>query len=70
MTTSQFTTIILKPSEGFVLTQADEKTPLAKMVFASQIALGSNDSLENWKEITVEEAERLKEEQKEANQPK
>lgn len=62
MTTTEFTTTILKPSDGFVLTQANDDTPLEERTFATLIALGKNDSPDAWKEITEAEAERLKEE--------
>lgn len=51
--------IILEPSEGMVYTQK-ENVNLENRVITDRIYLGVNDSEDNWKEITLEEAEILK----------
>lgn len=59
MKSNTFTTIILTPENGFVLTQSND-VELEQRIIASQIALGANDSVDNWKEITIEEGEQIK----------
>ena len=64
MIQEQFTTVILKCDEEHRLTQVEE-VDIKDRITASVVALGKNDSVDNWKEITIEEAneyERLKEE--------
>lgn len=64
MDVSSYTTIIITPQEGMYLTQVDN-VDIEKRVVATTVAIGSNDSAMNWKEITAEEAEsinKLKEE--------
>lgn len=53
----EVTIIILKADEGKYLTQVSED--IDKRIVVPEIALGSNDSPDNWKEITVEEAEEI-----------
>lgn len=65
MKQESFTTLIIKPSEGMFLTQAGEVDILDR-VFATKVAIGKEDSPDNWREITAEEADILKAEQKEA----
>lgn len=62
MIITDFTTTILKASEGFVITNSKD-VDIKDRVFASEIALGKNDSQENWKEIPQAEADALKEAQ-------
>ena len=61
---------ILKPNEGCVLTQSAE-VELQNRVFSEEIWLAATDAPENWKDITIEEAEALKKQQEELanNQP-
>ena len=66
MVQESFTTIILTPSEGFFLTQIDENIDINERIVASQVALGRYDKPENWKEISSEEAEEIKNLQEEA----
>lgn len=54
-----FTTIIIEAEEGKYLTQASSDTPIAQRVCATKIALGRNDSPENWVEITAEQAKEI-----------
>lgn len=55
---------ILKPNEGCVLTQSAE-VELQNRVFSEEIWLAATDSPENWKDISIEEAEQLKKQQEE-----
>ena len=55
---------ILKPNEGCVLTQSAE-VELQNRVFSDEIWLAATDSPDNWKDISIEEAEALKEQQEE-----
>lgn len=65
MIQSTFTTRVLAPEEGHLLTQAGN-VDIKDRVFSDKLFLGCNDSPENWKEITIEEADQLKAEQEEA----
>ena len=58
---------ILKPNDGCVLTQSAE-VELQNRVFSEEIWLASTDSPENWKDISIEEAEQLKKQQEELQQ--
>ena len=55
---------ILKPNEGCVLTQSAD-VELQTRVFSEEIWLAATDSPENWKDISIEEAEQLKKQQEE-----
>ena len=55
---------ILKPNEGCVLTQSAD-VDLQNRVFSDEIWLAATDSPENWKDISIEEAEQLKQQQEE-----
>ena len=55
---------ILKPNEGCVLTESAE-VELQNRVFSEEIWLAATDAPENWKDITIEEAEELKRQQEE-----
>lgn len=50
-----FTTIVLHAEEGKFLTQAAD-VPIEARVIGTTIALGKNDSPENWKEISAYKA--------------
>lgn len=65
MKKTSFTTIILTAARGKYLTQASQDIDIKERVIATKVALGSNDSSDNWCEITAEdkeEFERLKNE--------
>ena len=55
---------ILKPNAGCVLTQSAD-VELPTRVFSEEIWLAATDAPENWKDITIEEAEQLKAKQEE-----
>lgn len=54
---------ILKPKEGFYLTQADNTIDVINRMFFTVIVLAPTDSIENYKEISIEEANIIKKEQ-------
>lgn len=60
MKQSQFTTTILEAEEGKYITQVAD-VDVSQRVLVTKIALSYYDSPDNWKEITEEEAEELKE---------
>ena len=55
---------ILKPNAGCLLTQSAD-VELQTRVFSEGIWLAATDAPENWKDITIEEAEALKQQQEE-----
>ena len=55
---------VLKPNNGCLLTQSAD-VELQNRVFSDEIWLATTDSPENWKDITIEEAEALKKQQEE-----
>ena len=55
---------ILKPNAGCVLTQSAD-VDLQNRVFSEEIWLAATDSPDNWKDIRIEEAEQLKQQQAE-----
>ena len=55
---------ILKPNAGCVLTQSAD-VELQNRVFSEEIWLAATDAPENWKDIAIEEAEALKQQQEE-----
>lgn len=61
MKTQNYTVTILTASEGHKLTQAADIDIKSRFI-VSQVALGANDSIENWKEITDAEAAAIEEE--------
>lgn len=63
MTKEEFTTKVLKADKGYMLTQSADIN-ITERIFGTTIYLASTDSEDNWKEITTEEADKLKEEQK------
>lgn len=65
MKSTEFTTTILKPDEGYFLTQVED-VDIRNRVIATTVALGKNDSADNWKEINSEIAEEYRKLQKEA----
>ena len=54
---------ILRPSEGYYLTQASDEVDVKDRVFLKTLVLALTDLPENWKEISIEEANVIKEEQ-------
>ena len=63
LTNKQVEVRILKPKDGFVLTQSNSTIDVKYRRFYKTIVLSPSDSPENYKEITIEEAEALKAEQ-------
>ena len=64
MVQESFTTVVLKASDGFFLTQTEE-VDIKERIIATVVALGKYDAPQNWREIPKEEAEeynRIKEE--------
>ena len=55
---------ILKPNEGCVITQSAD-VELQNRVFSEEIWLAATDAPENWKDISIEDAEALKKQQDE-----
>lgn len=66
METGTITTTVLIASDGYKLTQASDDIVILDRVIGKKIYLASNDSADNWKEITDEEAEALKAEKADA----
>lgn len=62
MEQTNYTMRVLTPSEGHVITQADDNTPLQERLFSDKLYLAVNDSPDNYKEITIAEAEELRRE--------
>ena len=56
---------ILRPNEGCLLTQSAD-VDVKERIFSEEIWLASTDSADNWKDITIEEADKIKKEQEEA----
>ena len=50
---------VITPSEGFYLTQAN-LGETDEVILSLSVTLGKNDSPDNWKEISIEEGERLR----------
>lgn len=55
---------ILKPNAGCLLTQSSD-VELQNRVFSEEIWLATTDSSDNWKDISIEEAEQIKKQQEE-----
>ena len=53
---------ILEPNAGCLLTQSAD-VELQNRVFSEEIWLAATDSPENWKDISIEEAEAIKKQQ-------
>lgn len=58
MIKSNYTVIILQPSEGYTLTQSKE-VEVRDRILSKKIFLAVNDSPDNYKEITDKEAEAI-----------
>lgn len=63
MKTSNYTVQVIEPSEGFLLTQKDEAN-IEKMSFYSKLFLASTDSVDNYKEISIADADEIKAKQR------
>ena len=66
MTTENYSSVIIKSKEGFYITEVDDSIAIQNRTIATAVALGTNDSADNYKEITAEEANELKRLQDEA----
>lgn len=62
-TNKQVKVRILKPSEGYYLTQVSDDIDIKDRIFSTTIVLALTDLPENWKEISIEEANKIKAEQ-------
>ena len=51
---------VLRPEEGHLLTQAAEDIPLLSRDLADAVYLGATDSPDNYREITLAEAEQIR----------
>lgn len=60
MKESTYITRVLVPEEGHYITQAEEVTA-EERIFSKEVFLAINDSPSNWKEITEEEADMIRE---------
>lgn len=67
MKSNSFTTIILEADENCYLTQADENVEIKNRIVAKRIALGKLDSADNYKEISKEDGDAIKEAQEKLN---
>lgn len=68
MEQTNYTMRVLTPSAGHVITQADDNTPLQERLFSDKLYLAVNDNPDNYKEITIAEAEELRQQQAEAEE--
>lgn len=66
MTSENYSSVIIKAKEGFYITEVDDSIDIQNRTIATAIALGTNDSADNYKEITADEADELKRLQDEA----
>lgn len=64
ITTRRIELTTLTPREGYYLTQANLKDN-EEVILSLSVTLGKNDSQENWREITIEEGEILREKRSE-----
>nr|DAM58697.1 MAG TPA: hypothetical protein [Caudoviricetes sp.] len=63
MKQTAYTVQVIQPSDGHILTQSAD-IDLKDRIFSEKIFLGINDSIDNWKEITIKEADNLKQKQR------
>lgn len=63
MKQTAYTVQVIQPSDGHILTQSAD-IDLKDRIFSEKIFLGINDSIDNWKEITIKEADDLKQKQR------
>ena len=60
---------VLRPNEGCLLTQSAD-VDVNERIFSEEIWLASTDNADNWKDITIEEADNIKKEQEAARAEK
>lgn len=58
MRQTHYTTRVLEPDEGHLLTQAAD-IPAAERVVTARVYLAANDSPDAWREITAAEAQAI-----------
>lgn len=63
--TKQVDVRILRPNEGCLLTQSAD-VDVKERIFSEEIWLASTDSADNWKDIAIEEADKIKKERETA----
>lgn len=63
MKQTTYTVQIIEPTDGHILTQSSD-IDLKDRIFSEKIFLGINDSIDNWKEISIKEADDLKQKQR------
>lgn len=63
MIQEEFKVRVIMPSEGYLLTQASDDVEIQNRVFSDKVFLAVTDSVDNWKEITIAEANAIKAEQ-------
>lgn len=56
---------VLRPNEGHLITQSAD-VDIKERIFSEEIWLASTDSADNWKDITIEEADQIKKEREAA----
>lgn len=69
MIIKDFNTTVITAEEGKYLTQSFD-LDIENHVIATTVALGKNDSVDNWKEITKEEGNTIVKEQNDLRQMK
>ena len=63
MQQTNYITRVLTPNDGCVITQANDNILLKDRIFSNKLYLAVNDDPDNYMEITVKEAEMLKQKQ-------
>lgn len=66
MTSENYSMLTIKASDGYYITDKSDDVDIKQRIIATEIAIGKNDSADNYKEITAEEADELKRLQDEA----
>ena len=66
MTSENYSSVIIRANEGYYITDVDDSIDIQNRTIATAIAIGTNDSADNYKEITADEADELKRQQDEA----
>lgn len=59
MIQSNYTVVVLEPSEGHTLTQSQD-VEIQNRILSKKVFLAVNDSPNNWKEITDAEADEIR----------
>lgn len=65
MKTSNINIRVIEPSDGFYLTKKNRKEG-EEIILSNKVILSAKDSEDNWEEISIEEGDRLKREEEEA----